>query len=175
MAELTPKTIGELPSASSLSGSDIFPLSSSGASKKTLWSTMLSAIRTNIASVLFPLAVASGGTGATNASGARSNLSAADAAFEPIYINANQGTKTLSFSGLVLFLLVSNFASDNRQGMWIVSSTAAGAASVKEVVGASAITVTAGTGQITVNSGTLSVFYSIIPLSSSTAGRITIT
>lgn len=44
MAELTPKTINELPSASSISDSDLFAVSSSGASKKTLWSTIKDAI-----------------------------------------------------------------------------------------------------------------------------------
>ena len=48
MAELTPKTINELPSASSLSDGDLFPISSSGASKKTLWSTIKSTIKSAI-------------------------------------------------------------------------------------------------------------------------------
>lgn len=45
MAELTPKTISELPTASALSDGDMIPISSSGTSKKTLWSTIKSALR----------------------------------------------------------------------------------------------------------------------------------
>lgn len=44
MAELAPKTINELPEASSLSDSDLFAISSGGTSKKTLWSTIKNAV-----------------------------------------------------------------------------------------------------------------------------------
>lgn len=40
MAELTPKTVNELPSASSLQDTDLFAISSGGAAKKALWSTI---------------------------------------------------------------------------------------------------------------------------------------
>lgn len=71
MAELTAKTINELPEASSLSDSDLFVVSSSGSSKKTLLSTIKSAI----SSAFFPLSIANGGTGASTEANARANLS----------------------------------------------------------------------------------------------------
>lgn len=40
MAELTPKTISELPTAATLSDGDMIPISSGSTSKKTLWSTI---------------------------------------------------------------------------------------------------------------------------------------
>lgn len=73
MADLTPKTIGELPEATSLSVSDAFPISSGGASKKTLWSTIKAAVQALI-DAKFPVSVQLGGTGATTAAGARENL-----------------------------------------------------------------------------------------------------
>lgn len=74
MAELTPKTVNELPSASSLQDTDLFPISSGGSAKKTLWSV----IKTAIASAFFPLSIANGGTGATTAAAARAALGAAE-------------------------------------------------------------------------------------------------
>lgn len=74
MAELTPKTVGELPEASSLSNGDLFAISSGSASKKTLWST----IKAAFASAFFPLSIANGGTGATTADAAMTALGNAD-------------------------------------------------------------------------------------------------
>ena len=45
MADLTPKTIGELPTASTLNDADIFPLSQSSAAKKTPFSTIKDAVK----------------------------------------------------------------------------------------------------------------------------------
>lgn len=44
MADLTPKTIAELTNLASLSDSDLFPVSSGGASKKVLWSAIISSL-----------------------------------------------------------------------------------------------------------------------------------
>lgn len=48
MADLTPKPINELPTASSWSDSDVFPMSASGSSAKTTWGSMKSAILSDI-------------------------------------------------------------------------------------------------------------------------------
>ena len=40
MAELTPKTVNELPSVSSFQDTDLFAIASGGTSKKALWSTI---------------------------------------------------------------------------------------------------------------------------------------
>lgn len=45
MANLTPKTIGEFSSASSLSDSDLFAVSSGGSSKKAAFSTLADAVK----------------------------------------------------------------------------------------------------------------------------------
>lgn len=72
MADLTPKTIAELPNASSIGNNDLFPISQSSTSKKSTWQV----IKNAIASAFFPLSVANGGTGAANANTACSNLGA---------------------------------------------------------------------------------------------------
>jgi len=46
MAELTPKTISELPEASSVSDSDIFPLSSSATSKRVTFANLFASLKT---------------------------------------------------------------------------------------------------------------------------------
>lgn len=66
MADLTPKTVGELPEASSLSDSDLFAVSAGGASKKVLFSTVKNAFGTT--------PISKGGTGATSAEAARNNF-----------------------------------------------------------------------------------------------------
>ena len=90
MAELTPKTINELPSATSLSDSDLFAISSGGESKKTLWST----IKTAIERVFFPLSIANGGTGTTTWQSALSNLH-------------------ITFGGVVTSVTVIHYGGDN--------------------------------------------------------------
>lgn len=70
MAELTGKTVSELPAAGSLADRDLFPISSSGSSKRLAWST----IKNAIISAFFPLSIARGGTGAQSASAARVSL-----------------------------------------------------------------------------------------------------
>ena len=44
MADLTPKTIGELPEASAVGNSDLFAISQGGASKRSTWQTIKNAI-----------------------------------------------------------------------------------------------------------------------------------
>ena len=74
MADLTPKTISELPAASSVGDSDLFPISQSSASKKATWTV----IKNAIASAFFPLSVARGGTEAANTTTANANLGSFD-------------------------------------------------------------------------------------------------
>ena len=74
MADLTPKTISELPAASSVGDSDLFPVSQSSASKKVTWTV----IKNAIASAFFPLTVARGGTEANNKTNACLNLGTFD-------------------------------------------------------------------------------------------------
>lgn len=50
MAELTGKTISELPSATTLADADLLPISAGGASKKLAWSTLKTLIQALIAS-----------------------------------------------------------------------------------------------------------------------------
>lgn len=76
MAELTPKPINELSELSSMNDSDVFYVARSGASKKTLWSTIKNAIFSS------PVPVNKGGTGATSAANARNNLGLSNVSFE---------------------------------------------------------------------------------------------
>lgn len=75
MADLTPKTINELSELSSMTDNDIFLVSRSGASKKTLWSTIKQAIFSS------PVPIDKGGTGATSATNAKNNLGLSNVSF----------------------------------------------------------------------------------------------
>lgn len=72
MAELTPKTINELPNqtAAEMADTDLFALSSQSNSKRLSWANLKAALAT----ALFPLPVTSGGTGAATANLALQHL-----------------------------------------------------------------------------------------------------
>lgn len=52
MAELTGKTISELPSATTLADADLLPISAGGASKKLAWSTLKATIQTIVQTII---------------------------------------------------------------------------------------------------------------------------
>lgn len=108
MAELTGKSIGELPNASTLSDEDLFAISSGASSKRVLWSTIKSALMSALGFV--PLVQVLGMTDNT----AQALINALNLANSSIPIGAsilyvgNSGTGAVANRAMVLCSKVNN-------------------------------------------------------------------
>lgn len=129
-----------------------------------------------------PLSVSCGGTGATTAADARTNLDLADVYKKQTIAFGDFGSaaKTITFKSSSSgnyepCLLVTNGPSTVRQGLYIVALRRTSAPTVTSVVSASGVTITTGTGTLKLTGSSAYTYGYLIPLSETLKDSITIT
>lgn len=158
MAELTPKTINELPELTAPTDATLFACSASSASKKITWAT----IKNKLLAALSPIGIPNGGTDATTAAGARANLGLNGR------MAANQisdgASYTLNVPGNARFVLFLTSLNSVGRRILIVASTTAGLVNFSDTyTGASdQVTITKDTNRLSITNNSGSYVYTEI-------------